>query len=111
MDFEKLIKDATGLPTADTVFTKPQKLPFAIFIDKQTTDGDDFHTQIIEHDLTVELYAEKIDREHEAMLEALFAKQGWKWSRDRQWLPKPEDCFETVYAINNFLEHRKDETI
>lgn len=110
MDFEKLIREATGLRTADTVFTKPQKLPFVIFIDKQTTDGDDFHTQVIEHNLTVEFYAERIDKEHEEKLEALFEKQGWKWTRDRQWLPKPDCCFETVYTINNFLEHRKDGT-
>lgn len=104
MDFEKLIKEATGLPTAETVFTKPQKLPFIIFIDNQRTDGDDFHVQILEHDLAVELYAERIDRKHEELLEDLFEKLGWKWTRNREWLPKPEDCFVTVYDINNFME-------
>lgn len=109
MDFEKLINEATGLPTADTVFTKPQKLPFAIFLDKQTTDGDDFHAQIIEHDLAVELYTEKIDRTYEEMLEALFTGKGWKWSRNRQWLPAPDKCFVTVYEMEKFIERRKEE--
>lgn len=109
MDFEKMIRDATGLPTADTVFTKPQKLPFAIFLNKPTTDGDDFNTRIIEHDLAVELYAERIDREHEQMLEDLFESQNWKWSRGREWL-SDQRCFITVYEIEKFYEKYRKET-
>ncbi len=110
MDFKKLIEEATGLPTADTAFARPQKLPFAIFIDRPTTDGDDFHTKIIEHNLAVEFYAERIDRANEEALEALFDKMNWKWTRGREYLPKPDDCFVTVYEIENFFEKYGKET-
>ncbi len=110
MDFEKLIEEATGLPTADTAFARPQKLPFVIFIDRPTTDGDDFNPRIKEHDLAVEFYAERIDRTNEEALEALFDKMNWKWTRDREYLPKPEDCFVTVYEIQNFFEKYGKET-
>lgn len=108
MDFVNIFKDATGLPTADTVFEKSQKMPYIIFLDKQGTDGDDFNVQIIEHNLTVELYSEKIDRQHEKMLEALFDQNAWKWTRDRQWLPD-QRCFFTVYGIEKFFEKYRKE--
>lgn len=110
MDFEKLIEEATKLPTADTAFARPQKLPFVIFIDRPTTDGDDFNQRIKTHDLAVELYAERIDRENEEKLEKLFDNMNWRWTRDREYLPKPEDCFVTVYEIENFIEKYRKET-
>lgn len=109
MDFKKLIEEATGLPTADTAFARPQKMPFAIFIDKPTTDGDDFNTRTISHDLAVELYAERIDKVNETKLEELFDRMNWKWTRNREYLPKPEDCFVTVYEIENFIEKYRKE--
>ena len=57
IDFKKMITDATEIPTEDTAFSKPQALPFAVFLDKQQTDGDDFHTRVIHHELAVEFYA------------------------------------------------------
>jgi len=110
MDFEKLIEEATGLPTADTAFARPQKLPFVIFIDRPTTDGDDFNKRIIEHDLAVEFYAERIDRTNEAKLEELFDKMNWRWTRNREYLPKPEDCFVTVYEFQSIFEKCGKET-
>jgi len=110
MAFEKLIEEATGLPTADTAFARPQKLPFVIFIDRPTTDGDDFNKRIIEHDLAVEFYAERIDRTNEAKLEELFDKMNWRWTRNREYLPKPEDCFVTVYEFQSIFEKCGKET-
>ena len=94
-DFKTLIENDTQLPTADTAFDKPQKLPFVAFIDKQNRDGDDFHSQIVEHNLTVEFYAERIDKANEKKLEALFEKQGWKFEKDLTWL-SDQKCFETI---------------
>lgn len=99
-DFKELIEGSTGIPTADTAFSKPQQLPFVVFLDKQTLDGDDFNQRnIAQHDLAVEFYAERIDAANEKKLEALFLQQGWKYSRDRTWLTD-EKCFETIYQIN-----------
>ena len=78
-DFKKLIEESTQIPTADTAFSKAQKLPFAVFLDRQTLDGDDFNKRnTAEHDLAVEFYAERIDATNEKNLEALFLQQGWK---------------------------------
>lgn len=97
-DFKTLIENSTQLPTADTAFDKPQKLPFVAFIDKQTHDGDDFHNKIVTHNLTVEFYAERIDKANEMKLEALFNEKGWKFEKDRTWL-SDQKCFETIYSI------------
>lgn len=99
IDFKKMITDATEIPTEDTAFSKPQALPFAVFLDKQQTDGDDFHTRLIRHELAVEFYAERIDKMNEKKFEKLFEAQGWKFQKERTWLPD-EKCFETIYLIN-----------
>ena len=105
IDFKKMITDATEIPTEDTAFSKPQALPFAVFLDKQQTDGDDFHTRVIHHELAVEFYAERIDKANETKFEKLFETQGWKYQKERTWLPD-EKCFETIYLMN-FAERVK----
>ncbi|MBD5504088.1 MAG: hypothetical protein HDR09_20065 [Lachnospiraceae bacterium] len=104
MDIRKYIEKETGIPTAEVAFTKPQKLPFIAVIDRTDEDGDDYHAQIVSHDLTVELYADRIDPESERKLEAAFAKQAWKVTKDRTWISS-EKMFETIYSTN-FKEKR-----
>lgn len=104
MDIREYIQKETGIPTAEVAFTKPQKLPFAAIIDATEGDGDDFHTRIWAHDLIVEFYAERIDKENEGKIEAALEKAGWKYRRERTWLDG-EKMFETVYTIK-FLEKR-----
>ena len=104
MDIRQYIEKETGLPTAEVAFTKPQKLPFIAVIDRTDEDGDDYHAQIVSHDLTVELYADRIDPESERKLEAAFAKQAWKVTKDRTWISS-EKMFETIYTTN-FKEKR-----
>ena len=103
MDFKTMLEGATGLPTEEIVFRKPQKLPFIIFIDKQQAMGDDYNTRLIAHDLTVEFYAERIDKEHEEKMEKLFKDENWKYTRERQWL-EDQKCFVTVFEIVKFYE-------
>lgn len=92
------LNEETRIPTADTAFAKEQELPFAVILDNAESDGDDFHIRLFTHDLTVEFYAERIDRKNEIKLEDFFERRGWKFSRGREWLPD-EKCFETIYQI------------
>lgn len=104
MDIRAYIEAETGLPTAEVAFTKPQKLPYIAILDKADEDGDDFHSQLLSHELTVELYAARIELENEKKVEAAFAKQLWKFSKDRTWI-ESEKMFETIYTTN-FIEKR-----
>lgn len=104
MDIRGYIEKETGISTAEVAFTKPQKLPFIAILDRTDEDGDDYHARIISHDLTVELYTERIEPENEKKLEAAFTKQGWKMSKDRTWI-QSEKMFETIYSTN-FTEKR-----
>ena len=104
MDIREYIETETGLPVAKVAFTKPQKLPFIIILDRTDEDGDDFHAQIITHDLTVEFYAARIDAGNEKKIEAAFAKQAWKATKDREWIAE-EKMFVTIYTTN-FTEKR-----
>lgn len=98
-DFEKILKAATELPVADTVFPSPQKMPYIAFLDRQEFDGDDLnHSQTVDHDTDIELYTERIDKENEKKIEDLCRKQNWKPEKDRTWL-SDEKCFQTNYHI------------
>lgn len=98
-DFKKELEEATGLPVADTVFTSSQKMPYIAFLDRQEFDGDDLnHSQIVEHDTDIELYAERIDKENETKIEKLCRKKNWKPTKDRTWLSDVK-CFQTNYHI------------
>lgn len=104
MDIRKYIEKETGIPTAEVVFTQTQKLPFIAIIDRTEEDGDDFHTRTIEHDLTVELYTERIDADEERKLENALGEKRWKCTKERMWI-STEKMFETVYTTN-FMEKR-----
>lgn len=104
MDIRAYIEKETNLPTAEVAFTKPQKLPFIAILDKTDENGDDYNAQILSHDLTVEFYAQRIDVENEKRIEAAFAKQAWKVTKDRMWIAE-EKMFETIYTTN-FMEKR-----
>lgn len=104
MDIREYIEKETKIPTAEVAFTKPQKLPFIAILDHTDGDGDDFHTRILNHDLTVEFYAARIDKKSEEKIEAAFEKKSWKTTKDRTWIAE-EKMFETIYTIN-FTEKR-----
>ncbi len=104
MDIRAYIETETGLPTEEVAFTEPQKLPFIAILDRTDEDGDDYHAQLLSHELTVEFYAARIDKENEEKIEAAFAKQAWKATKDRTWITE-EKMFETIYTIN-FVEKR-----
>ena len=104
MDIREYIETTTGIPTAEVAFIKPQKLPFIAVIDRTDADGDDFHTRVITHNLTVEFYAERIDAASERSIEDAFERKEWKASKDRVWI-NGEKMFETIYSIN-FTEKR-----
>ncbi len=104
MDIRAYIEKETNLHTAEVAFTKPQKLPFIAILDSTDEDGDDYNAQILSHDLTVEFYAQRIDMENEKKIEAAFAKQAWKVTKDRVWIAG-EKMFETIYKTN-FTEKR-----
>lgn len=104
MDIREYIEKETGIPTAEVAFTRPQKLPFIAILDRTDEDGDDFHAQLLSHDLTVEFYTQRIDAENEKKIEAAFAKRAWKKTKDRTWIAT-EKMFETIYTTK-FTEKR-----
>lgn len=104
MDIRAYIEKETGLPTAEVAFPNEQKLPYVIILDNTGEDGDDYHAQLLSHELAVEFYAQRIDPRNEKKLEDIFKKQKWKVKKARTWI-KSEGMFETIYEIN-FIEKR-----
>ncbi len=106
LDFTDVFHAATGIPVADTAFKTEQCLPFAVYIDDSENDGDDFNSHFIRHDLTVEFYSERIDRELERLFENCFESFKWKFGKTRIFL-KDERMYETIYTIEEFMERKE----
>ena len=105
LDFTDVFKSAVGIPIADTAFKTEQDLPFAVYIDDSGSDGDDFNTFFIKHNLAVELYSELIDEEKESLFENCFESFGWKWEKTHVYL-EDEKMYETIYTIEEFMERK-----
>ena len=106
LDFTEIFKTAVEIPVEDTAFKTEQSLPFAVYMDDSVSDGDDFNAQFIKHNLTVEFYAEHIDKDKEKLFESCFGSFGWKWERTRVYL-KDERMYETIYTIEEFMERNE----
>lgn len=65
MDLKEILKKGTNLPTAENHFIKPPKLPYLIFNQDIDVRGISKDNLIIDSDVSVELYASKIDQELE----------------------------------------------
>ncbi len=105
-DFTDIFHTAIGIPVADTAFKTEQRLPFAVYIDDSENDGDDFHSHVIRHDLTVEFYSEHIDKGLEQKFEKCFDSYAWKYKKARIYL-KEERMYETIYMIKEFMERKE----
>lgn len=103
-----MIKDiltATGLPFAETMFTRavPAKT-YAVYMDYVETDGSDLENLLYWHNGTIELYEPKADPKAEADLEAQLNKRGLKWTKQaRYWIPEAQR-FQVVYEFTWYIK-------
>jgi hypothetical protein len=88
--------ESTGLKVSEERFIKPPPLPYIIFTENKDVSGADDRNCIASRDISIELYALKVDHLSEELIECLLNKMAIGFKRDRIWLDT-EMMFETVY--------------
>ena len=55
--------ERTGMKVAENCFLKPSALPYIVFLDNTSISGADDKNCLLDRDIIVELYSEKINKE------------------------------------------------
>ncbi|MBQ7547873.1 MAG: hypothetical protein IJT41_13030 [Clostridia bacterium] len=98
------ILERTGVKVNPTRFLKPM-LPRIVWFERTNCYGADFSNPIAHRDITVELYAEKIDLRVERRIAAELDALGVDYSTERIWV-SDEKLFETIYNFE--LEEKRN---
>lgn len=88
--------EPVGIPAAELRFLKPQKPPYAVYLCEEEITGGDTKNLICTRDVSVEVYAEKAEREKEQEIERLLDAEAIPYEKRRVWL-ESEKLFETIY--------------
>jgi hypothetical protein len=91
--------ETTGLKVSEERFLKPPPLPYIVFTENKDVSGSDDKNCIASRDISIELYALKVDHPSEDLIESLLNQKAISFKRDRLWLDT-EMMFETVYDFN-----------
>jgi len=65
-----------GIQHIETCWAMPPSLPYAVYHDRATRRGADLYNGITEHNITIELYAQKPAEDLEALIEQVIAELG-----------------------------------
>lgn len=92
----KSLLETTELKVEETCFVKPPPLPYIIFSEEREESGADNKNNILERNITIELYSQKINREKEKLIEDLLKGKSIKFKKERLYIDT-ENFFQTMY--------------
>lgn len=91
--------DTTGYKVAEDRFLHPLALPYIVFSVSCIVSGADSKNCIADRDVSIELYAERIDPVAESTVENLLDAKGIPYTKERIWI-ETETFFQTLYGIS-----------
>ena len=96
----KDILNAINIPYRKSRFLKPPKSTYAVYMDDCFRRGADTKNLIKEHDVTIEIYAEKIDNEIEEKIESELDSRVLEFTKQDWYYIKSEQLFQLVYEFS-----------
>lgn len=108
MNIKKYLDNGTGLIWKEIRYIKAPNFPYFIFIDIKKTRGADNLNNIIEHNLILEYYDEKVDKKYLKIIKDFLDKEGYSYEEDSEWLDT-EKMYVTVFELEKFLEKVRKE--
>lgn len=100
------ILDATGIPYKETRFIQPPKTTYAVYNDTYATRGSDFKNMLKEHDITVELYEYKPDKNAEQAIENRLDARGIEYTKQERYFIDSEQLYQVIYEFS-YIEKMK----
>ncbi|MGX7745693.1 hypothetical protein [Rhodopseudomonas parapalustris] len=91
--------ESTGMKVAELEFIAPPKLPYLVFIDDINTTGADDKNCIVQHNVSIELYSERIDKVSEAKVEELLNEKNFNFDKSRTRIDSEKLC-QTLYGFS-----------
>lgn len=93
------ILTAAGVLHRQARFIRLPDETHAVWFDDITADGPDGYNRIFTHDVTVELYAAKLDPEAEAAIEAELDARGLPWEKQAAYWLDEVQRYQTIYEF------------
>ena len=106
MYIKNYLDTGTGLKWKELRYLKTPSLPYFIFIDDVYIRGADILNNIIEHNLTLEYYADKKESSIEKAIEDFLNSEDHTYTKNTEWLTE-EKMYVTIYELDTFLEKVK----
>lgn len=100
------ILNATGIPYKETRFIQPPKTTYAVYNDTYATRGSDFKNMLKEHDITVELYEYKPDKNAEQAIENQLDARGIEYTKQERYFIDSEQLYQVIYEFS-YIEKMK----
>lgn len=84
-----------------TRFPNPPAGTYAVWTDDVDTDGpDNAAPGIFHHNVTIEVYAPKLDHKTEKALEAAMSARGLHWAKQNSYWIQTEKLYQTIYEYS-----------
>lgn len=99
--------EKTEMKVAEDRFLKPPALPYIVFTEDTSVSGADSKNCIVDRNISVELYADKITRISEQKIEKLLNEKAIHYTKSRTWIDN-DKFFQTLYDFN-LLEKIEEE--
>lgn len=96
----KDILESIGIPYKKSVFRKPPKSTYAVYLDNQTRRGADNKNCITEHAITIEIYSSKIDKIIEDEIEQQFDERNIFYNKQDWFYIEKELLFQLIYEFD-----------
>lgn len=98
---EEILSAVFGDKYRLTRFPSPPAGTFAVWMDDIDTDGpDNAAPRILRHNVTIEVYAPKLDHKTEKALEAAMSARGLHWAKQSSYWIQSEKLYQTIYEYS-----------
>ncbi len=108
MDIEEWFTSGTGLKIKELRYLNPPPFPYILFVDSKRSRGADKLNNIIEHNITIELYSKVINEELEEKISNFLKSEELEFDDSRDWLNN-EKLYCTSYDFIILEKERKKE--
>lgn len=98
LDIAEWFEEGTGLKAKELRYIKAPPLPYVLFEDETNSRGADEFNNIIEHNIEIELYAERVEEILERKIKKFLDSEGLDTKMNREWLHN-EECWCTTYEF------------